>query len=1115
VTVQQVGVRWIGGPLSRLAVLLDGGVALAGLSVGVDDLSLTVPLARISRLSEWELGLRGLAVAYDGGGVKIGGGLLQAETANPRDVRYDGLVLVEVGGKSFVAFGSYGTVDGDPSLFVFLVVGIPIGGPPYFFVTGLAGGFGYNRGLVVPPIEGLPRFPLVEAMSNTAAITADPMRFLQGLGPSFPMERGSYWFAAGIKFTSFTLVNSQALLYVLLNRGLEIGLLGMSTAQLPPAPAPALVSVELALKARFSTVEGLVSVEARLTDNSWLLARACRLTGGFAFFLWFGGAHAGDFVISLGGYHPRWTKPAHYPDVPRLGFHWRAGGGVTIKGEAYFALTPREMMAGGLLEVSYDSGDIAAWFRAWADAYIMWRPFWFEFSGGVSIGVRVDTWLGTVRVEVGAEFVVWGPEIGGKATVKLWIVSFTVRFGAGYNKPQPILSWGEFRRTLLPPENEKLFSGGVERGLLSGSPADGPWLVLPEFVLRTETFIAASEIAFGAGVAPTVRVAGATPVDVKPMAVSNVRSVHRVSVIRRRDGAVMTARFQAREELGGNVPRALWDTDAGRPAVTVIAGRTGARLVATFDEARLGSSGAIPWARLFETGRRHPLPFAIELGARPGVRDFAIDARLLDRFADRTRDLLDATGVVLGDRLWRARREATFAALESSGVRVAPRARGDDLAPRGTFRLGRRSSPPLVRSLYEGLSAEAVPAAPREPAPVAPPVEPPVRRIVPTLQAVTRLRVEPMHAAGAAVRTTVDRARLGAKARRADMTALRQPPFAGAAVRTVAAAQSPRESGVATTGRTVVRSLRATRRDIALLDVLDKAAFGGGARPRTDTLAAASSGGGVPVDPGSTLRWSLPTRDVGGEPPVLAIAGAAVRVTALGRSGVPLLDAELAGTVRLPLPPGTATLAVTGLGRSGRPRVEPAPGAITLHEATSPVPVVGWQAHTPLVIVGEQTLLARGATVRLAAPLPAHVPPGTLVAAEAVALQRGVETILPATVRAIAIVLDEGAEEASGPLDETFAASAVGAVLTDEPLVVAAGARTVLVYDVVAADSGAETITVPVAFSEAWTLAGVLGFSADARTWAPLLAHGQLDTLVENGPLSPLGSATVQFLTPP
>ncbi len=52
------------------------------------------------------------------------------------------------------------------------------------------------------------------------------------------------------------------------------------------------------------------------------------------------------------GYHPRFKVPAHYPRVPRLGFNWRIGDTVVIKGQPYFALCAHAVMAGGALETS-------------------------------------------------------------------------------------------------------------------------------------------------------------------------------------------------------------------------------------------------------------------------------------------------------------------------------------------------------------------------------------------------------------------------------------------------------------------------------------------------------------------------------------------------------------------------------------------------------------------------------------------------------------------------------------------------------------------------------------------------------------------------------------------
>ena len=45
---------------------------------------------------------------------------------------------------------------------------VPIGGPPYFYVKGIAGGFGVNRDLRLPPVEELEDFPLIRGSRGQA-----------------------------------------------------------------------------------------------------------------------------------------------------------------------------------------------------------------------------------------------------------------------------------------------------------------------------------------------------------------------------------------------------------------------------------------------------------------------------------------------------------------------------------------------------------------------------------------------------------------------------------------------------------------------------------------------------------------------------------------------------------------------------------------------------------------------------------------------------------------------------------------------------------------------------------------------------------------------------------
>ena len=160
-------------------------------------------------------------------------------------------------------------------------------------------------------------FPLIAALSDPSAIggkDATAAAALRALDTWIPPKRGQNWIAAGIKFTTFELLNSNALIVVSFGTYLEIDVLGTSTIKLPQA-GPAFVYAELDLEVVIAPDEGVFKASLILSAESFVLDPKCKLTGGFAFYVWFGpNEHAGDFVITLGGYHPAFTPP---PLVPR------------------------------------------------------------------------------------------------------------------------------------------------------------------------------------------------------------------------------------------------------------------------------------------------------------------------------------------------------------------------------------------------------------------------------------------------------------------------------------------------------------------------------------------------------------------------------------------------------------------------------------------------------------------------------------------------------------------------------------------------------------------------------------------------------------------------------
>ena len=368
-------------------------------------------------------------------GVSLVGGLLKQ--TGPQGTEYLGMLLGRFAVYGLTVYGGYGEgKDAQNNKFTaFFAIGAvngPIGGPPAFFLTGIGGGFGINRKLLVPTdLAKFGEYPLIQAL-DIAAKPSDPMAQLRQLGDYFPMNKGTFWFAAGLSFNSFALVDGIAVVGVQVGDGLDINLLGLARMALP-RPQVALVSIEVALLVRFSSSEGVLWVQGQLTDNSWLLYPDIKLTGGFAYVIWFKGERAGEFVFTLGGYHPDFHRDG-YPVVPRLGLRWSIGSAITIKAGSYFALTSEALMAGGDFEASAKLGPGWAELTFGAHGIVFFDPFSYDVKAYVRIraGVTIDTWLFgviTISVSLGARIHVQGPDFRGEVTFEVGPIELTFRFG--------------------------------------------------------------------------------------------------------------------------------------------------------------------------------------------------------------------------------------------------------------------------------------------------------------------------------------------------------------------------------------------------------------------------------------------------------------------------------------------------------------------------------------------------------------------------------------------------------------------------------------------------------------------------------------------------------------
>lgn len=564
---RNIGVNWDQTD-KMLNILFEGSVAMPAFKVELLGLQIGIPVGDPTNTEEYSLDLHGLDLELKSGTTEVRAGLRKIESSGT--ISYEGDALIRMGRFLVSAKAAYTTTpSGQASLFIFAFLNTPLGGPPIFFVEGVAAGFGYNRDLLLPQVDQIEQFPLIAGMGGSSEFipTTTPGQAVEAMSTWIPPKVGQYWLAAGLKFSSFKTIDTKAVFALKLGQSTQFSLTGISNFQMPKAPANKVyANIELGFQAVFSPDEGSFSVIAVLTDSSYLFTPNCRLTGGAAFKTWYKGDHKGQFILTVGGYHPSFSKPAYYPDVPRLGFHWPVSNQINISGEAYFALTPSCAMAGGWLSASYHDdvlgGTLSASFNVNTDIIIRWKPFNFRASFGISISASyshdVAWWTVTISAHIGASLLLWGPPTGGTFTVEYSVVSITINFGSPLAGIPNIVNWNDFKTSLPAPT--EILKIQIDNGLINtqkNASNEDVWNVSGSTLeFNFETAFPAKQIAYLGGTKPPAAITAVNDVNVRPMGANSVPSTISISI--EKNGVPVDMSLWLSAKTVSSLPEAIW-----------------------------------------------------------------------------------------------------------------------------------------------------------------------------------------------------------------------------------------------------------------------------------------------------------------------------------------------------------------------------------------------------------------------------------------------------------------------------------------------------------------------------------------------------------------------------
>ncbi|PVH85290.1 hypothetical protein DL98DRAFT_651140 [Cadophora sp. DSE1049] len=438
------------GPMSFS--LIGFGVGLNISKLKLNDLS---ALGDTSLTDLIDFQLHGMEVSFDNPPILIAGCFYHdiIQRGDQTIDAYRGGIAIAIPPYTFVAVGEYAQVEERgfqfKSVFIFAKLDGPIIDFQFAILRGLRIGFGYNSIVRSPAVEELFDFPLI---SNGASDGAGnhPMAILEkmsgGENPWVQLKNDELWFAFGFTISSFNLISATAVALVQFGgAGPIFRIFGDLTISYPPDDISAtakLFYIEVVMMAELNFAEDCFKIEAALAPSSFVFVPYCRLKGGLALYSFFGRSpHAGDWVFTVGGYHRAFQVPTHYPRAARLGLDFNISI-ISIRGECYFAITPKAIMTGALIRCELHVGPVFAWLDAAFDAMVQFSPLHYWVSMGVEVGVecRIPLLFCTVKIRIciGARLEIEGPDFGGSAYVDFWFFSFSFDFGKRVEEPPPI-----------------------------------------------------------------------------------------------------------------------------------------------------------------------------------------------------------------------------------------------------------------------------------------------------------------------------------------------------------------------------------------------------------------------------------------------------------------------------------------------------------------------------------------------------------------------------------------------------------------------------------------------------------------------------------------------------
>ncbi len=368
----------------------------------------------------------GIGLSINASAVK-GGGFLNYDEAT---WTYTGGLELSFSKISFSAIGIVSTKlpGGKPGYSLLIIISAeftPIQLGMGFTLNGIGGILGLNRTMNPDVLRNGIRDNTLDSILFPKDIVKNANTIISNIGQAFPAKEGQFLIGpmAKIGWGTPTLLTIELGIIIELPEPVRLAILGVVKALLP-SKDNAIVKIQVNFLGIIDFTNKYLSFDASLYDSKIL---TFGLFGDMALRLYWG--NKPNFLLSVGGFHPKFTPPPmNLPELRRLTIVLANQDNLKISVETYFAITSNSVQFGAKVAAMAKAWKIQAIGALWFDILFQFKPFYFIADMGVMFAIKMGS---KTILSLYVNLTLEGPNpwrARGKGSFKVLFVKVSVSF---------------------------------------------------------------------------------------------------------------------------------------------------------------------------------------------------------------------------------------------------------------------------------------------------------------------------------------------------------------------------------------------------------------------------------------------------------------------------------------------------------------------------------------------------------------------------------------------------------------------------------------------------------------------------------------------------------------